>query len=164
MAPEYGRKTLRERQPCWGRSLPGPQCCAGGRVPQHVGGLSLPANRLCYFSGQFSLFDLVSYSTYKQHVLFVVALKLWRVEPVLVILTSWLFHLSVRIFRPTYWRSPPCLMMSCLQRRRAFVLESTSASLVWWAFWSKQLRLLTWYSSHSLTTCWRNSLYSLDTA
>ena len=59
---------------------------------------------------------------------------------------------SLRIFPLTYWKSQLCPMTSCLQRRRGFVLGSTSVSPAWWASWSKQLPLSTWYDSYSPTT------------
>lgn len=64
--------------------------------------------------------------------------------------TSIAFH---RVFRPMCWRSLRCLMIFCPQRRRASVQGSTSVSLGSWDFWSKQLRLSTWWeltSHHSL--------------
>lgn len=52
MAAEHGGETLRARQPRRSGPLPGPQRGPGGGVPQHAGGLSLPAHRLRYVSGQ----------------------------------------------------------------------------------------------------------------
>lgn len=52
MAAEHGGETLRARQPRRSGPLPGPQRGPGGGVPQHAGGLSIPAHRLRYVSGQ----------------------------------------------------------------------------------------------------------------
>lgn len=51
MAAEHGREALGEGQPRRGSPLPGPQRCPGGRVPQHAGGLPLPAHWLRLLPG-----------------------------------------------------------------------------------------------------------------
>lgn len=57
VAPEHGGETLWEREPRWGGPLSGPQRSAGGRIPQHAGGLPLPAHRMCHLSGQCTLLE-----------------------------------------------------------------------------------------------------------
>lgn len=52
VAPEHGWKALWEKQPCWGCSVSGAQCCLSGRIPKYAGGPQISSCRLCHLSGR----------------------------------------------------------------------------------------------------------------